>query len=277
MKRMLQGLALLQVFLVVALAVRVVSVWTTPLPEFGEIPDLPAVSAVPPPRPLPKISDAVTDGIVQHDLFDTERGQGVDPLAGEITVDAAPVPPPSTVKLTGVMMIGKEPVGFLLDTNVKPEQQAVRKGEMFGEYEVGEISKDGLLLHGGGNQQFQIPLRIEAAGVVAPPPGPAPARGAAAAATTAGRPAPPPKPAASARPITDRNDAEQRAITARERAQAIAQRNAELRKAGGAKGNAGAEPGDEAGDAGNMNEAQPNSAQARLEALRQLREAAKSR
>ncbi|MFN2375458.1 MAG: hypothetical protein ABR538_02905 [Candidatus Binatia bacterium] len=275
MKRMLLGLALLQVFLVVALVVRIVSVWTTPLPEFGEIPDLPALSAVPPPRPLPKISEAVTDGIVQHDLFDTERGQGVDPLAGDITVDEAPVPPPSTVKLTGVMMIGREPVGFLLDTNVKPEQQAVRKGEIFGEYEVGEISKDGLLLLGGGDQQFQIPLRIEAASVAAPPPGPAPARGAAAAA--AARPGAPPKPAASARPITDRNDAEQRAITARERAQAIAQRNAELRKAGGAKGNAAAEQGEQGDEAGNTNDAQPNSAQARLEALRQLREAAKSR
>ena len=272
MKRLLQGLGLLQVFLVIALSVRVVRVWTTPLPEVGEIPDLPAVSALPPPKAAPKISAAITDGVVEHNLFDEERGQGEDIDVSDIPVDATPVAPPTNVKLMGVMFIGTEPVGFLLDPNVKPEQQSVRKGEMFGEYEVGEISKSGLLLLGSGGQQFQIPLRVEAAAagsaVAAAPPPPPRAPGA----------APPPRPGAaprpaSARPVPPRNenasaDAEQKAMSARERAQAIAQRNAELRKTG--------QRGAPAAEAAEENAA-PDPVQARLEALRQLREAAKTR
>ncbi|MFN2426865.1 MAG: hypothetical protein ABR587_10525 [Candidatus Binatia bacterium] len=259
MKRLLQGLALLQVFLVVALSVRVVRVWTTPLPEVGEIPDLPAVTSLPPPRTMPKISAVVTDGVVEHDLFDDERGQGLDDIVVEGELPAEPVPPPSTVKLMGVMFVGNEPVGILLDSNVQPEQQSVRKGDMFGEYEVGDITKSGLLLLGGGNQQFQIPLRIEAASAAPAAPAPPAPR----TPGTAARPAPAARPA-SARPAPKGD--EDKALTARERAQAIAQRNAELRKSGNQKG-AAAEPEDTA----------PDPVQARLEALRQLREAAKSR
>lgn len=272
MKRLLQGLGLLQIFLVVALSVRVVRVWTTPLPEVGEIPDLPAVSSLPPPKPAPKVSQAVTDAIVEHDLFDDQRGQGEEIDVSALAIDAAPVPPPTSVKLMGVMFIGDEPVGILLDPNVKPEQQSVRKGEMFGEYEVGDITRSGLLLLGGGGQQFQIPLRVEAAAagsaVAPPPPPPAPRTPG----TAAARPAPATRPVA-AKPIPQRNenaasDAEQKAMSARERAQAIAQRNAELRKTGQR-----AAPAADAAE----NEGAPDPVQARLEALRQLREAAKSR
>ena len=47
MKRLFLALAVLQAVLVVALAVRIVGVWTTPLPEFSEVPDLPAMTAIP--------------------------------------------------------------------------------------------------------------------------------------------------------------------------------------------------------------------------------------
>jgi hypothetical protein len=275
-KRLLQGLALVQVALLVALGWRIVSVWTTPLPEVGEIPELPAVTALPPAKPAPKPSEAITVAVVEHDLFDEQRGQGVDP--NDVTVDGppdVPVPPPSTVKLTGVMVLGGEPVGFLLDTNLKPEQQAVRKGDMFGEYQVGDITPMGLLLLGTQSQQFQIPLKVEAAaGGAAMAPGapgatPPPPR------TPGTRPTPPPKPVA-ARPApragAEPAEAENKAMSARERAQAIAQRNAELRKQNqGPKGAAAAEAAEQAADA------EANPVQARLEALRQLREAAKSR
>jgi hypothetical protein len=176
-----------------------------------------------------------------------------------------PVAPPSTVKLMGVMVLGEEPVGILLDTNVKPEQQSVRKGEMFGEYQVGDITPYGLLLLGSGGQQFQIPLKVEAAavgapGAAGPPPPPR---------TPGTRPTPAPKPV-SARPNPPgSNEAEDKAMSARERAQAIAQRNAELRKQNQEK------KGEEAAEA--QEPAEPNPVQARLEALKQLREAAKSR
>ena len=271
MKRLLQGLALLQLFLVVALAVRTVRVWTTPLPEFAEIPELPAPAPLPPPKSVPKVAQAVTDDIVEHDLFDDQRGQGEDIPVDGLAVDATPVPPPSTVKLMGVMMLADEPVGILLDTNVKPEQQSVRKGEMFGEYEVGDITPSGLMLLGSGGQQFQIPLRIEAGGGGGGAAAPSPARTPGAAAA----PRPPPvarPPSVASRPATPRNDAaaaEQKAMSARERAQAIAQRNAEQRKTGPHDG--------AAGGAAERQENTPDPVQARLEALRQLREAAKGR
>ncbi len=275
MKRLLQGLALVQVLLLAALAWRIVAVWTTPLPEVGEIPDLPAVTTLPPPKPAPKVSDAVTEAVVEHDLFDEARGQGLEDIPVDPLATQAPVPPPSTVKLTGVMVLGGEPVGFLLDTNLKPEQQAVRKGEMFGEYEVGDITPMGLLLLGTQGQQFQIPLKVEAAaggGAMAagvaggPPPPPR---------TPGTRPTPPPKPVA-AKPVPPGKadpaaaETDNKAMSARERAQAIAQRNAELRKQNQPQ-KAGAAEDAEAADA------EPNPVQARLEALRQLREAAKSR
>lgn len=257
MKRLLQALALVQLFLVVALGVRLVGVWSTPLPEFVEIPELPALAPLPPPRPPVQLASAVTEGIVEHDLFDEERGQGVDPTDGDIVVDEAPIPPPSTVKLVGVMMLGPEPMAILHDTNIKPDQQSVRKGEMFGEYEVGSITESGLILLGNG-QQYQVPLRIEAGA----PGAPVAVVGAPAQAAV-GRPAP-------ARPANPRADAAaQKVANARERAQAIAQRNAEMRKTG--QRNSPGEQNDQ------QEPEQADPVQARLDALRALREAAKSR
>lgn len=273
MKRLLQGLALLQVVLLVALAAKIVSVWTTPLPQAGDIPELPAETALPPPKPAPKVSPAVPQAIVEHDLFDEQRGQGQEDILVE-GLPETPVPPPSTVKLMGVMVLGGDPVGILLDTSVKPEQQSVRKGDMFGEYQVGDISPSGLLLIGSGGQQFQIPLRVEAASAGAAPaaaaaPAPRTPGTASSARPASARPAPPQRPGTAAA------DGDQKAMTARERAQAIAQRNAELRKAGAKTTAAGRHGQPPAADGQQDDAADP--VQARLEALRQLREAAKNR
>lgn len=277
MKRALQALAVLQLALVVALGVRIFGVWTTPLPEFGEIPDLPATSSVPPPRPPTKIPDSVTEAVVDNDLFDEERGQGEEIDVDSIAVEEAPVPPPSTFRLVGVMRIGSEPVGIVLDPNVSAEQVSVRRGEMFGDYEIGDITASGITLLGGAGQRFQIPLRVEAAsagGVAAPAPGAAGTAGAPAPRSATTKATPPAKPV-TAKPSTPRpvgtppGGGDDKAMNARERAQAIAQRNAEARKAA-AKKNSEEEGGGEAGGP-------PDPVQARLEALRQLREAAKSK
>jgi hypothetical protein len=272
-KRLLQALALLQVVLVIALIARIFSVLSTPLPQVAEIPDLPAEKPLPPARPPARVPPAMTEEIVDHDLFDESRGLNQDIVVDGAPLDETPVAPPSTVKLVGVMMLGPEPVGILFDTNVKPEQQTVRKGEMFGEYEVVDIHPRGLTLLGSGNQKYEIPLRIEAvAGGVAPPP-PPPQRPGGAAAGAGGTPvgkAPATRPVTAKPASAAKNDAADGKVqTARERAQAIAQRNAEMRRnnpeGGGRNPQADAEP------------AGPDPVQARLEALRQLREAAKSR
>lgn len=261
MRRALQALALLQVVLIVALLARTVVVLRVAPPEFGEIPDLPAETSLPVPIARSRIAPAVTDAVVGGDLFDTERGQGQGdgPNPDDVIVDAAPVPPPATVRLAGVMVVDGQPVAFLADPTVGPEQRAVRSGDMFGEYEVGTISLTSVILNGSADEQFNVPLRIDgAAGAGAAPP---PAR-----------PTPPGRPA-SARPATARNDAAQRAMSARERAQAIAQRNADARnrnQAGGKeRGGGGAQADDDAGKS--------DPVQARLEALRRLREAAQTR
>jgi hypothetical protein len=275
-KRLLQAVALLQVLLVAGLAVRIVSVWTTPLPEFAEIPDLPATEPLPPPRPPAKVSTAVTDAIVGNDLFDEQRGQNKP----DETVDAGPpetpVPPPSTVKLMGVMMTGGEPVGLLLDTSVKPDQQPVRKGEMFGDYQVVDIRADSVTLLGSASQKYEIPLRIEAnagGGQLGPPQPPRPGMAPPPGQPAAAHPAPATRPVA-ARPINPGGaEAQQKNMSARERAQAIAQKNADTRKNNQQRGPGGAA----AGGPGGQEKAGPDPVQARLEALKQLREAAKGR
>lgn len=256
MKRLLLALAVLQVLLVLGIAARIVTVLRVPLPEFGEIPDLPATTPLPPPKPVAKVPQSVTDAVVDHDLFDEARGQNKDIEVEGAPVDATPVPPPTTVKLVGVMRIGKDNVGILVDTNVKPEQQSVRPGDMFGEYQVGIITPTTLNLIGGGGQQFQIPLRIEAGG----------AGGGARPVPVGAHPGPGGKPPVTPARPTGAETPEQKAATARERAQSIAQRNAELRKAGQKPGGAGE---------GEKESGGPDPVQARLEALRQLREAAK--
>lgn len=265
MKRLLQALALLQLALVVGLGMRVVDVLRTPLPAFSDIPELPAATPLPPPRDRAKPAPSVTDAIVDADLFDDARGTGeADVDMSGIEVEAAPVAPPTTVKLTGVIVLGADPVAILSDPNVGPEQKSVRSGEMFGEYEIGDISQNAVILLGASGQEFQVPLRVEAAsggGGPAPvgPPGRPTAPGAARPAATVRN---------TARPATAAAQ-DQKTMTARERAQAISQRNADIRNRSQGDNAPGGKGEDESGA--------PDPVQARLEALRQLREAAKTR
>jgi hypothetical protein len=180
----------------------------------------------------------------------------------------------------GVMLLGPEPVAIVQDTSVNPEQKSVRKGDMFGEYQIGDILPYGVTLLGTAGQQFQIPLRVESASGavgggggphVPPPPGGAATRPPAPGARpVTARPVPPQRENVDPNAPGVSSPGDQKAMSARERAQAIAQRNAELRKnnqKGG--GGGGANSGERDG--------KPDPVQARLEALRQLREAAKSR
>ncbi|HYB98063.1 MAG TPA: hypothetical protein VEC57_02905 [Candidatus Limnocylindrales bacterium] len=274
MKRLFQALAIVQLALVVALGLRVVEVMRTEPPQFGEIPDAPAPAPIPPPKPRARISPAVTEAVVKGDLFDAQRGAGLGDInIDDAPVDATPLPPPTSVTLTGVMIIGAEPVAILSDPAVGPEQQSLRKGEMLGDYEVGEITSSSVTLLGQAGQQFHVPLKIQGGsgggGVAAAPPAPG-ARPSAAAnrpgTTAAARPATP-RPGRGEPEPQD----ETRSMTARERAQAIAQRNAAARgrTAGNQQGGKGGGEKEEAGGA--------DPVQARLDALRRLREAAKSR
>ncbi|HYC55573.1 MAG TPA: hypothetical protein VEL28_11635 [Candidatus Binatia bacterium] len=268
MKRLFQALAIVQLALVVALGLRVVEVMRTEPPVFEEIPEAPAPTTIPAPKPRAKISNSVTEAVVEGDLFDAQRGKGVDiEIDGDAPVDAAPLPPPTSVTLTGIMIIGAEPVAIMSDPAVGPEQQSLRKGEMLGDYEIGDISTSSVTLLGQAGQQFHVPLKIQGGGggavAAATPPGPG-ARAAAAKAGSAAAKTPPPRPGREGE-AQDEN----RSMSARERAQAIAQRNAAAR---------GKTAGNQAGKGDEKEEGDgADPVQARLDALRRLREAAKTR
>ncbi len=271
MKRLLQALALLQLALVVGLGLRVVDVVRTELPSFGDLPDLPALTPLPSARLRAKPDAATTDAIVSADLFEAERG--VHPADIDVSgiVEAPPLPPPTNVKVSGILLLG-EPVAIMSDTTVSPDQRSLRRGDMFGDYEVGEIGPSSVVLLGSTGQQFRLDLHVEGGGA-APAPGAPPAHGAGAA---PGRPAIPGNRAAASQrpgvaPAGEANAAaDSKAMSARERAQAISQRNAAIRGNRPVPGQAGAQ-----GQAGGA--AAPDPVQARLDALRKLREAAKTR
>ncbi|MBI5504811.1 MAG: hypothetical protein HY899_08400 [Deltaproteobacteria bacterium] len=272
MKRLLQALALLQLALVVGLGLRVVDVLRTELPTFGEIPDLPAVTPLPAARSRAKPDAATTDAIVNADLFEAERGVHTEDLDVSGLADAAPLPPPTNVKVSGILLLG-EPVAILSDPAVGPDQRSLRRGDMFGDYQVGEIGPSSVVLLGSTGQEFHLDLHVEGgSGGGGPAPGTPPRAAGATPArptTAPGNRAATPRPGSPAAPA-DKTDS--RAMSARERAQAIAQRNAAIRASRPTPGQAGATAPGGQGEA-----AAPDPVQARLDALRKLREAAKTR
>jgi hypothetical protein len=267
-KRLGQLLMLAQLLLVVGIGMRLVEVVRVAPPVFEEPEQAPARIDLPPPPPRKAVAPAVTDAIVDGNLFEVERGVIPD-LGEDISVDdiVEDVPPPTTVILHGVMNFGDEAVALLTDTNLGPQQRQLRTGDLLGDYEVGEIKDRSVQLMAAGGQQFQVALQLNLGGG-----GAAPVRGAA-----AGRATPPRATGARQAPGGDDDDDSvnrasqaarnaQRTMSARERAQA-AQRAAANRRAQ-------MQGDDEEADGG---EDKPDPVQARLEALKRLREAARNR
>lgn len=271
MKRLLQALALLQLALVVALGFRVVDVLRTEPPHFEEIPDLPPVTPLPPAKPRAQADQATTEAIVAADLFEAERGVHDQDMDASGLIDQAPLPPPTNVKVSGIILLG-EPVAILSDPAVGPDQRSLRQGDMFGDYQVGEIGPSSVVLLGSAGQQFHLDMHVEAGGGGGGQAAGTPAPRTAGAAP--GRPATAVNRAQSARPgvAPESADKNEKVLSAKERAQAIAQRNAAIRAAQPSSAQPGAR-GPAATEGGDL----PDPVQARVEALRKLREAAKTR
>jgi hypothetical protein len=134
-------------------------------------------------------------------------------------------------------------MAIITDTSAGNRQLTLQEGDNVGEYQVGEITRDRVTLLGNSGQEFSLELAVSQ-GVSAGTPPPRPA--------AAARPAQPPQPPAQTQ------TAAQRAAAAR-RQQQVRARAAQNRAAATAQP---AQP------------AQPDPTQARLEALRRLREAA---
>ncbi len=160
MKRMLQAVALTQLALVLLIGTRIVQVAGVAPPAFSEPAAAGSAEALPPkPRRRPT-NKAMVEAIIEKNLFDTERGQGID--ESEIDVDgedATPLPPPTNVRLNGVFFRGDEPMAIMTDTSDGTTQRHVREGDMLGDYQVGKIGTAGVQLLGSGGQEFAKCLR----------------------------------------------------------------------------------------------------------------------
>lgn len=274
MKRLLQLAALFQALLASFLLVRVGEVSTVETPTFPELVAQPAVLPVSPPPQRVKVSPSILKGITSADLFDPERGDRPpeEVAVDDITFDEPPLPPPTTITLSGILVLGDEPEAIMMDAAQGTDPRRVRIGDMIGDYEVGEISATSVELIGNTpGEVFNVGLTIAAGtGAVATVAAALKAATNTAAKTAAQKAAEARKRAALAKAGNNKQQApaaQNKNMSARERAQA-AQKARAAQKAGGAGGD---------DDGGGDGTPKRDPVQLRLEALQRLREAATKR
>lgn len=265
MKRILDIASAVLVVLALALGWRIVQVFGVTPPHFEDAAQTAQVEPLPPPPRSPTPRGASVDAIVDGDLFETERGAGADDGDGEVEPPQEDLPPPTNVVLNGVFFqLTGQPMAIMTDTSSGNRQLTLHEGDNLGEYQVGKITQQRVTLLGRNGQEFSLQLDIsKSAGV-------APARTAAAQRRTPPRPTPAASGARGA--VPPRTPPAQPQTPAAQRvAQTAAQRAAEARR-------------QQAGRAGRPAEAtapadqqRQDATAARLEALRRLREAARSR
>lgn len=158
MRQVLQLLSLLLAVIAVAVGWRIMQVVRIEPPVFNDPEQVaaagPAFAPVRRKNPNPAIITAVVDG----NIFQEERGYTEKPGDGE-PVDV-PLPPPTNVLLSGIIVLGGEPIAILTDTKQGNAQKSLRMGEMVDVYEVGEIGDADVTLLGPGGQRFALALEI---------------------------------------------------------------------------------------------------------------------
>ena len=238
MKRILQLLSGVMVALVIVLGWRTLDVARIQPPVFSDPPQTALANPLPPSPRKASGNTPVVRAIIDGNLFETERGKKPKPAATEEV--QAPLPPPTNIVLNGVFMVPKEPVAIMTDKKSGARQRGLRTGDMIADYEIGDIASRRVTLLGAGGQRFTVRLQTKkGSGTTAP------------ASARPGRPVPPRPPSArAARPPVERGTAA-RATTA--------PKPPSRARSGAPK------------------PATPDPAQARLEALKKLREAANRR
>jgi hypothetical protein len=243
-KRLLQVVAAALGVLALLLVWRIAQVWKVEPPAFPPPAQVAAIDPLPPaPKPLGATQPAIEE-IVNGNLFETDRG-AIEPTAA--TGEETPLPPPTNVVLNGVFFqTTGRPMAIMTDTSAGNKQLTLQQGDNVGEYQVGKITRQGVTLLGRGGQEFSLDLAV---GKTTP---------AAIAASVARPPTPPPAAAAAAA-----QSAAQRAAAARKQAQQVQQSQEAQQKGGRPVQNR---------TTAQVAETDPG--QARLEALKRLREAA---
>ena len=150
-------------FLLVALAAwRTIDVWRRGVPE-RELPADPA-SRAPGDAPLPVVRKPAVPpmvaAIADKDLFHSSRKAAA--LAAPVTAPT-PAPPPPTLKLSGVIVVGKQREVLLLDSAQANRQLRMREGEEIAGFKVGKIEAEQVSLLGGAGEEIVLPLQIEKA------------------------------------------------------------------------------------------------------------------
>ncbi len=270
MKRLLQAASVVLLLLAVVLGLRIVRALQVAPPQLSEPPQVASAAPLAPAARNPSPRGTARDSIVSGNLFETERGYKAEDEIGGDDSEEPPLPPPTNVVLNGVFVSRDKPMAILTDSSSGNRQLTLHVGDNVGDYQVGKITARQVTLIGRGNQEFLLELAIKKGGA-------APARNTAAArgarpATTAGRPG---HPATTPTAAQRAQAARERAAAARERAQAArtqtpAQRAAAARAAARAQADKGSLGGGAAGG-------RVDPTQARLEALKRLREAAAKR
>lgn len=243
MKRVLQVVSAALAVVATLLVWRIVRVWQVQPPQFETPVQIADADGLPPPPSPPAAAAAAVEQIVKGNLFEMERGAVEE---GQNTAEQAPLPPPTNVVLNGVFFqTTGRPMAIMTDTSAGARQLTLQQGDNVGEYQVGSITRQGVTLLGRAGQEFALELAI---GKGAEGASPMPAR-----------------PATPATPPNAAQSAAQRAAAARRQAQLQqqAQQAQEQQKGGRPVQNRATPP-----------VAENDPGQARLEALRQLREAA---
>jgi hypothetical protein len=224
---------------------------------------------MPAPRSLAPRGPA-KDALIDGNLFEPERGHKDEPVVESGDTEAAPLPPPTNVVLNGVFVMSGEPMAIVTDSNSGNKQLTLHVGDNVGDYQVGEITERRVTLLGSGGQQFSLDLAIKRGAAGGGARSPVAPRNAGRA--TPGNPnqaTPPPR-----SPTAAQRAAAQRAAN-QAQAQTPAQRAAAARGAAAARAARAAKDG-----SGNPQvdprRRQIDAAQARLDALRRLREASQA-
>ena len=207
---------------------RTVGVWRRGVPEHELPPADPAGRTAPgegmlapPPRRPP--ANQVISSIAEHDLFDQSRKEGQPQVAEAPPPIPTPAPPPPTLKLAGVVVVGRQREALLVDSAQGNKHLRMRIGEDLMGYRVARIESERVALVGPGGEETVLELEVgkgkkgPAFGPGGKPqPAPKPVPGAAVASVPPGT-SPPPvagSPAATGDPASD---ARARAESARER------------------------------------------------------------
>lgn len=144
---------------------RTAGVWRRPVPERELPPADPSARLVPgegllaPPSRRPPMQQVVA-AIAEHDLFDQTRREASTTTEAPAPI-ATPVPPPPTLKLAGVIVVGPVKEVLLIDSGQGNRKLRLREGEDLQGYKIGRIGSEQVALVGPGGEETLLQLEIE--------------------------------------------------------------------------------------------------------------------